>query len=50
VAMCARALGQVFLRVGDTARARRWFGTYLGHPHGADAEAEAVYQRLGTAR
>jgi hypothetical protein len=44
--LCARALGQVFTRVGDMARARRWLGTYLAHPHGADAEAEDAYRRL----
>ena len=27
--LCARALGQVFTRVGDPARARQWYGTYV---------------------
>jgi hypothetical protein len=26
--LCARALSQVFLKVGDQARASRWFATY----------------------
>ena len=44
--LCARALGQVFTRVGDMARARRWLGVYLASPHAADAEAEEAYRRL----
>jgi hypothetical protein len=46
MALCARALGQVFTRVGDMARARQWLGAYLEHPHAADPEAEDAYQRL----
>jgi hypothetical protein len=46
LAQCARALGQVFSRVGDMARARQWLGVYLQHPHGADPEAEEAYRRL----
>jgi hypothetical protein len=45
-AKCARALGQVFERVGDRARARRWYGIYLGPAGGGDAEAVAAYRRL----
>jgi hypothetical protein len=44
--LCARALGQVFTRVGDMARARRWLGVYLEHPHAADPEAEDAFRRL----
>jgi len=44
--LCARSLGQVFARIGDVGRARRWIGIYLGYPHGADPEAEQTYQRL----
>ena len=44
--LCARALGQVFTRVGDLARARRWYGIYLQQAHGADAEAEQAYRTL----
>jgi hypothetical protein len=43
---CARALGQVFEKVGDLTRARRWIGVYLARPHGPDPEAEQEYQRL----
>jgi hypothetical protein len=46
LARCARSLAQVFAQVGDRAHARRWLGIYLEHPHAADAEAEAAYQRL----
>ena len=46
LALCARALGQVFMRVGDAARARRWLGVYLQHIQGADPQAEEAYQRL----
>jgi hypothetical protein len=43
---CARALGQVFARIGELARARRWIGVYLAHAHRPDPEAEQEYQRL----
>jgi hypothetical protein len=43
---CARGLGQVFTRIGDFPRARRWIGVYLAHPHDPDPEAEQAYQRL----
>jgi hypothetical protein len=43
---CARGLGQVFARIGDLTRARRWIGVYLAHPHDPDPEAEQEYQRL----
>jgi hypothetical protein len=43
---CARSLGQVFSRVGDFERARRWLGVYLAQPHEPDPEAEQAYQRL----
>jgi hypothetical protein len=46
LARCARSMAQVFTQVGDAARARRWLGIYLEHPHAADAGAEAAYQRL----
>ena len=41
---CARTLGQVFSKVGDVARARRWLRMYLDLPHGPDPEAEAAYR------
>jgi hypothetical protein len=44
--LCARALGQVFTRVGDMARARQWLGVYLQHPHRVDPQAEEAYRRL----
>jgi hypothetical protein len=43
---CARGLGQVFARIGDFTRERRWIGVYLAHPHDPDPEAEQEYQRL----
>ena len=43
---CARSLGQVFMKIGDFARARRWIGTYLRLARGPDPEAEEAYQRL----
>lgn len=44
--LCARSLGQVFARIGDVDRARRWIGIYLAHPHAPDPDAERTYQRL----
>jgi hypothetical protein len=44
--LCARALGQVFARVGDMPRARRWLGIYLQYPHRPDPEAEDAFRRL----
>jgi hypothetical protein len=43
---CARSLGQVFEKVGDFTRARRWIGVYLAHSHEPDPEAEQEYQGL----
>jgi hypothetical protein len=43
---CARSLGQIFAKVGDFSRARKWVGIYLEHPHAPDPEAEQAYQRL----
>jgi hypothetical protein len=40
---CARSIAQVFSRTGDAARARRWLGIYLSHPHGVDPEAERAW-------
>jgi hypothetical protein len=31
--LCARALSQVFTQVGDQARAREWYGKYVGLAH-----------------
>jgi hypothetical protein len=43
---CARTLGQVFSRIGDIPRARRWLRTYLDLPHERDPEAEAAYRNF----
>ena len=43
---CARSLGQVFAKIGDLARARKWIGVYLAGPHGPDPEAEEAYRKL----
>jgi len=43
---CARALGQVFSRIGDLPRARKWIGVYLAGPHGPDPEAEDAWRKL----
>lgn len=43
---CARSLGQVFSKVGDFPRARRWLGKYLELPHEPDPEAVDAYRRL----
>src|SRR5262249_1849048 len=46
MSLCARALSQVFTRVGDIPRARQWLGIYLQHPHGPDPQAEAAFQQF----
>ena len=43
---CARSLGQVFSKVGDFGRARKWLGIYLEHPHARDEEAENAYRQM----
>ena len=43
---CARGLGDLFARIGDTARARRWMAYYLEHRVEPDPEADAIYRRL----
>jgi hypothetical protein len=47
---CARSLADVFLKIGDRDRARRWLGAYLERAGGPDPEAEQTYQRLIQAR
>jgi hypothetical protein len=44
--LCARTLGQVFSKVGDIPRARRWLRTYLDLPHQPDPEAEEAYRNF----
>jgi hypothetical protein len=43
---CARGLGDLFARIGDTARARRWIAFYLEHRIEADPKADTIYRRL----
>jgi len=43
---CARSLGQMFARVGEFQRARKWVEVYLSHPHPPDPEAEDALRRL----
>jgi hypothetical protein len=44
--LCARSLGDVFLKVGDQGRARRWLATYLERAQGPDPAASEALQRL----
>jgi hypothetical protein len=46
--LCARTLGDLFLRSGDRAAARRALGLYLAHPYQGidDAEARRAYASL----
>ncbi len=44
--LCARAMGQIFGRVGQMDRMRKWLSYYLSLPHPPDAEAEAAYRQL----
>lgn len=44
--LCARTLGDYFLRAGDRDRARRALGLYLAHPYGEDPEARRAYLQL----
>jgi hypothetical protein len=44
--LCARAMGQIFTRTRDLARARKWLGFYLSMPHVPDPEAEQAYANL----
>jgi hypothetical protein len=43
---CARGLGDLFARIGDTGRARRWMVFYLEHRVEPDPEADGMYRRL----
>jgi hypothetical protein len=43
---CARSLGEVFLKIGDRLRARRWLATYLEKSRQADPEAQLALQQL----
>lgn len=44
--LCARAMGQIFARVKDMPRARKWLAYYLSLPHPRDPEAAAAYQQM----
>jgi len=46
---CARSLGEVFLKVGDRQRARRWLATYLEKSREPDTQAQNALQQLLTA-
>jgi hypothetical protein len=43
---CARSLGQIFTRLGDFSRAKKWVGWYLAHAPERDPQAEEAWQRL----
>jgi hypothetical protein len=43
---CARALGQVFSKIGDYGRAKQWLGVYLTRPHDPDPEADQAYVQM----
>jgi hypothetical protein len=44
--LCARRLGDYFLRAGDRGRARRALALYLEHPYADDPEARRAYLEL----
>jgi hypothetical protein len=44
--LCARTLGDFFLRAGDPVRARRNLALYLEHPYGDDPQARQIYLQL----
>jgi hypothetical protein len=44
--LCARTLGDLFLRAGDRERARRSLALYLEHAEGDDRAARDAYQKL----
>jgi len=44
--LCARTLGDLYLRRGDAERARAALGLYLANDPEADQSAKQAYQRL----
>ncbi len=48
--LCARTLGDFFLRMGDKARARRNLALYLDHPYDDDPRPRQEYLQLLQAR
>jgi hypothetical protein len=43
---CARSLAQMFLKIGDRTRGRKWIGTYLRLARQPDPEAQQAFQKL----
>ena len=46
LSLCARTLGNFFLRTGDPRRARAALALYLEHPYPGDADARRAYLEL----
>lgn len=46
LSLCARTLGDFFLRTGDPERARRALELYLEHPYPGDTDARRAYLEL----
>jgi len=46
LSLCARTLGDFFLRTGDAPRARRALELYLQHPYPGDTDARRAYLEL----
>ena len=46
---CARALGRLYTRMGDAARARRWMGLFMERRQDHDPADDELYRRLQTA-
>jgi hypothetical protein len=46
LSLCARTLGDFFLRTGDPQRARRSLELYLEHPYPGDSDARRAYLEL----
>ena len=46
LSLCARTLGNLFLKGGDLPRARRALGLYLEHPYPDDPDPRRVYNQL----
>jgi hypothetical protein len=44
--LCARTLGDLFLRTGDRQRARSALALYLAHPYADDPDARRAYREL----
>ena len=44
--LCARTLGDFFLRLGDRARARKNLALYLEHPYDEDPRPRELYMQL----